>query len=177
MSRVGKLPVQLQSTVQVSKKGEYLHVSGPKGELQRKIHRLVDVVINTNYVVVSPVDKSDFAKALWGTTRKIISNMVQGVTSGFKSELELIGVGYRASQKAGAVVLSVGKSHSIQMFVPKGIMVSLPKPTHLVVEGIDKELVGQFVATIIKQRPTEPYKGKGIKEAAETVKKKSGKKN
>ena len=177
MSRVGKLPIPLNSSTYVVRELELIKIKGPKGELTRHVHSVVDLNITPESIVVSPIDQSDFSRAMWGTTRSIINNMVKGVNHGFKSELELVGVGYRAFIKGKFLVLAIGKSHFVHLLVPDSLQTTAPKPNLIVIEGVDKDLVGQFVAVVMKQRMTEPFKGKGIKFKDQIVKKKAGKKN
>jgi len=177
MSRIGKLPIKLETGVNVVVESDSVKVSGPNGVLQKKIHKTVKISVVDDKVCVTPVDNTTLALSMWGTTRSIINNMVQGVKNGFKIELELVGVGYRVAQKDNFINLAIGKSHSVRLVIPAGIKVTAPKPTHIVIEGADKEQLGQFAATVMKQRPTEPFKGKGIKFKDQFVKKKEGKKN
>jgi len=177
MSRIGKLPIKLEAGVSVVVESDSVKVSGPNGVLQKKMHKTVNISVVDDKVCVVPVDNTSLALSMWGTARSIINNMVHGVKNGFKIELELVGVGYRVAQKDNFINLAIGKSHSVRLVIPNGIKVSVPKPTHMILEGADKEQLGQFAATIMKQRPTEPFKGKGIKFKDQFVKKKEGKKN
>jgi large subunit ribosomal protein L6 len=177
MSRVGKVPIKVEQGVNVIIENGLVKISGPNGELHTKIHQKVKLTLVDDKICVAPVDDTTLALSMWGTTRSIVSNMVQGVKNGFKIELELVGVGYRVAQKDNFINLAVGKSHSVRLVIPNGIKVSVPKPTHIIMEAADKELLGQFAAVVIKQRPTEPFKGKGIKFKDQFIKKKEGKKN
>jgi large subunit ribosomal protein L6 len=177
MSRVGKSPIVFSKEVNVVYNEKAIEISGPKGVLKREIHPDIKLVVDSNCIYVSPLCNSNIALAMWGTVRSLVNNMVIGVTVGFKTELEVVGVGYRVALKDNFINFSLGKSHSIKMFIPYSIKVSLPKQNNIQIEGFDKELVGQFIATIIKQRPVEPFKGKGIKLKDQFIKKKEGKKN
>ena len=177
MSRIGKLPVALDSDVKASVSNGFINVSGPKGSLKAKIHKNIELTVSDDKICVLPLDKTSLSLSMWGTTRSIINNMVTGVKHGFKTDLELVGVGYRVSIKDNFINLSIGKSHSVRLLIPEGIKAVAPKPNLISIEGFDKELIGQFAATMRKQRPTEPFKGKGIKFKDQFVKKKEGKKN
>jgi len=177
MSRIGKLPVALDNDVKASVISGFINISGPKGSLRAKIHKNIELTVSDDKICIFPLDKTALSLSMWGTTRSIINNMVTGVKQGFKSDLELVGVGYRVSIKDNFINLNIGKSHSVRLFIPEGIKAVAPKPNLISLEGFDKELIGQFAATIIKQRPTEPFKGKGIKFKDQFVKKKEGKKN
>jgi large subunit ribosomal protein L6 len=163
MSRVGKVSIEVPSGVQVDIKGLNVEIIGPKGRLFRSFVADVDLVRDNNFIKVVPLnDKRDTLK-MWGTVRSILQNMISGVSIGFKTELQLIGVGYRASSKDQYLNLSLGKSHSTKIFIPNYITVDASKPSAILLESIDKEKLGQFTSIIIKQRPPEPYKGKGIR--------------
>lgn len=176
MSRVGKMPVSYPDTVKVSIEGLSISVEGPKGKLSNVFGAGVQISDHSGAVHISPADESKNSKAMWGTARSIINNMVHGVSSGFSEELEIEGVGYRASIKGSYLNLALGKSHSVKVFVPKSIKVDCPKPTSIVLHSIDKQLLGQFAHTIISQCPPEPYKGKGIRKKGQYVHRKEGKK-
>jgi large subunit ribosomal protein L6 len=177
MSRIGKLPIEILENVSIVLDNSAIKVLGPKGILERKIHKDISIKVQDNYVHIAPLVKSALGLSMWGTTRSIVNNMVHGVKNGFKIELEIVGVGYKVSLKDNIINLAVGKSHSVKLIIPEGITVTIPKVNNIAIEGVDKEKVGQFVATIIKQRPTEPFKGKGIKFKDQFIKKKEGKKN
>jgi large subunit ribosomal protein L6 len=177
MSRVGKLPVVLPEGVTVNLDGLNIKVSGPKGQLAKFFSGNISLVLQENKILVVPLAKSNEARAMWGTARSIINGMVKGVTEGFVEELEVNGVGYRAAVKGSYLNLLLGKSHNTKIEIPKNIKVDTPKQNSIILESIDKEKLGQFVATIIKQRPPEPYKGKGIKRKGQFVQRKEGKKN
>jgi len=175
MSRVGKLPVVIPEGVQAQVEAGVLKVTGSKGALQTNLHKDVLVSIEDNSIVVKPAH--DEARAMWGTTRSIVNNLVHGVSKGFKRDLEIVGVGYRMALKDHFINLAVGKSHNVKVLIPEGIKVSMLKANSISIEGIDKEKVGQFVATIMKQKPVEPYKGKGIRFVGQVIKQKEGKKS
>lgn len=177
MSRVGKLPVVLPQGVTVMLDGLNIKVSGPKGQLARLLAGNISLSLQEDKVLVVPLSKSIEARSMWGTARSIINGMVKGVTEGFVEELEVNGVGYRASVKGCYLNLLLGKSHNTKIEIPKNIKVDTPKQNSIVLESIDKEKLGQFIATIIKQRPPEPYKGKGMKRKGQFVQRKEGKKN
>lgn len=176
MSRIGKKPVPTAgATLNLS--GQTLTVKGPKGELKFEINEGVDVKIEGAEVIVTPRDVNNrFHRALWGMTRTMVSNMVEGVTKGFERDLEMVGVGYRAAMKGRDLELSLGYSHPIVYVAPEGVTFSTAKPTEIKIAGIDKQQLGQIAAEIRKFRPPEPYKGKGVRYAGETVRRKEGKK-
>ncbi|BAQ17734.1 50S ribosomal protein L6 [Methyloceanibacter caenitepidi] len=176
MSRIGKKPVPIPSGVTASVDGQEIKVKGPKGELS---HVLVDQVIakmGDDGIEIGMVEDNKDSRAMWGMSRTIVSNLVTGVTEGFSKTLEINGVGYRAAMKGQALQLQLGFSHDVDFEIPKGIEISCPKPTEIVVSGIDKQLVGQVAAEIRRYRPPEPYKGKGVKYAGEYIFRKEGKK-
>jgi large subunit ribosomal protein L6 len=177
MSRVGKLPVAIPTDVKVEVSGLDVKVTGPKGQLARSFAGMITIAAENNQILVKPMDASKHARAMWGTARSIINGMVKGVKEGFKEELEVNGVGYRAAVKGAYLNLSLGKSHNTKIEIPKLVKVDAPKQNVIMLESIDKEQLGQFVAVIIKQRPPEPYKGKGIKRKGQYVQRKEGKKN
>jgi large subunit ribosomal protein L6 len=175
MSRIGKKPVPLPKNVTASLDGNTIKVKGPKGELERKLHPAMKVVVENDTVVVSrPSDESEH-KALHGLTRTLVANMVQGVTQGYQKQLDIVGVGYKAEVRPYGLQMALGFSHPIEYRAPKGIKLTAPQPTTVVIEGADKEIVGQVAAEIRKLRPPEPYKGKGIKYAGEQIRRKAGK--
>lgn len=175
MSRVGKNPVIIPAGVKVSRKEDILTVKGPKGELWLKLKNDVTVALNEGDVTVTRSTDLKGHRALHGATRANIQNMVTGVTNGFKRNLEIIGVGYRAELRGQNLVLALGFSHQIAFFLPKGITVEVPTPTTISISGIDKQLVGQVAAKIRGLRPPEPYKGKGVRYEGELVRRKAGK--
>jgi len=176
MSRIGKKPVPVPSGVTVTLDGQTIKVKGPKGELQTKLVDLVNVKQDGDDLIVSPVDQSKPARSAWGLSRTLVANLVIGVTDGFVKKLEINGVGYRAALQGQGLQLNLGYSHDVVYAIPQGIDITVPKPTEIVVSGIDKQQVGQVAAEIRAWRPPEPYKGKGVKYADETIFRKEGKK-
>lgn len=175
MSRIGKKPVPLNGAT-VTIEGQTLKAKGPKGELSFQVHELVSVSVDGGEVVVAPANESKLARSLWGMTRSMIANMVEGVTKGFERTLELVGVGYRAAMKGTDLELSLGYSHPVVYAAPKGVSFAVAKPTEIKLSGSDKQQLGQVAAEIRAWRPPEPYKGKGVRYAGETVRRKEGKK-
>lgn len=175
MSRIGLKPIEIPNGVTVTKNGSTVTVKGPKGELTRTFNADIIIDIQEKEITVSrPSDQKEH-RSLHGTTRSLINNMVQGVTNGFERNLELVGVGYRASKQGQKLVLSVGYSHPVEFVPEKGIEIDVPSNTKVVVKGIDKERVGELAANIRAVRPPEPYKGKGIRYEGEYVRRKEGK--
>jgi large subunit ribosomal protein L6 len=175
MSRIGKRPVPLPKNVTATVDGQTIMVKGPKGELSRRLHPAMRVAVENGTVTVNRPSDEHEHKALHGLTRTLVANMVEGVTKGFQKQLEIVGVGYRAETRPYGLQLSLGFSHVIEYRAPKGIKLSAPQPTSVVVEGADKEVVGQVAAEIRGLRPPEPYKGKGIKYVGEQIRRKAGK--
>lgn len=175
MSRIGKLPIDLPKGVTFTLTEDVITVKGPKGELNRSIMAEVSVTVEDGKILVNRVDESLKSRAAHGLVRTLINNMVVGVTNGYQTDLEINGVGYRAEVKGADLVLSLGYSHPVVYPLPAGISVDVEKMTKLSVKGIDKELVGQTAAKIRSFRGPEPYKGKGIKYATETILRKAGK--
>jgi large subunit ribosomal protein L6 len=176
MSRIGKKPVPVPGNVNVTIEGSTVVVKGPKGELSRTFRPEMKISQRDGQLVVERGDDGKEQRALHGLTRALLANMITGVTEGYRRGLEIIGVGYRAEKKADApLVLSVGYSHQVRYPEPAGIRISTPTPTTIVVEGIDKQKVGQVAAEIRSVRPPEPYKGKGIRYSGEQVRRKAGK--
>jgi len=175
VSRVGKNPIEIPSGVNVTLKDGMLTVKGPKGELTRPIHQDVTVSVEDGKVTVTRPSDIKSHRALHGTTRANIQNMVTGVTDGFKKSLELIGVGYKVDLSGKNLILNIGYSHQVAFIPPDGITFEVATATALSVSGIDKQLVGQVAAKIREVRPPEPYKGKGIRYAGEYVRRKAGK--
>lgn len=175
MSRIGKLPIEIAKGVTLNYSDSVLTVKGPKGALQRQIMPCVTLDITATNITVNRNDDSNTARAAHGLTRTLINNMVVGVTNGFETCLEINGVGYRAEVKGKELVLSLGYSHPVNFVIPEGITIDVDKMTKLSVKGFDKELVGQTAAKIRSFREPEPYKGKGIKYADETILRKAGK--
>ncbi len=176
MSRIGKKPVELPSGVSAAVSGQTIEVKGPKGARSFTATDDVTLTVEDNVVKVEPRGKSKRARQQWGMSRTMVSNLVTGVTEGFKKELEINGVGYRAQMQGNTLKLSLGLSHDVNYDAPQGVTVSAPKQTQIVVEGIDEQLVGQVAAEIRAWRKPEPYKGKGIKYVDEYIFRKEGKK-
>ena len=176
MSRIGKKPIQVPQGVTATVDGQKVVAKGPKGELSFVANDEVTVKLEDNAVVVSPVDQSKDARSKWGMSRTIVANMVHGVQNTFKKELEIQGVGYRATMQGNVLKLALGYSHDVNFDVPEGVTITAPKQTEIVVEGIDQQLVGQVAANIREWRKPEPYKGKGIRYKGEYVFRKEGKK-
>ncbi|WP_124726415.1 50S ribosomal protein L6 [Staphylospora marina] len=175
MSRIGKKPITIPGGVEVKIEGSHVTVKGPKGTLERDFHP--DIVIKQvdNTLVVERPSDHRTHRALHGTTRSVLANMVEGVTNGFSKTLELVGVGYRANKKGNTLVLSLGFSHPVEITPDEGIELEVPSQTQIIVKGIDKEKVGAQAAKIRAWRRPEPYKGKGIKYAGEVIRRKEGK--
>ena len=176
MSRVGKKPVPVPSGVTATVTGQTVKMKGSKGELQFVVPSQVVVEFKDGAVSVQPKDQSKQARSLWGTSRAQVANLVEGVSKGFEKKLEITGVGYRAAMAGKALKLSLGYSHDIEYEIPAGITITTPKPTEIVVAGIDRQRVGQVAAEIREYRGPEPYKGKGVKYAGEFIFRKEGKK-
>ncbi len=176
MSRIGKKPISVPAGVTVTIDGQSVTVKGPKGQLSYTAPEEVEVAQNGGELNVAPRDASQRASAMWGLTRTLVGNMVEGVTKGYEQALELVGVGYRAQMKGPALVMQLGFSHEIDFPAPSGISFAVPKQTEIRVAGIDKQLVGEVAARIRRIRPPEPYKGKGVRYAGEKVRRKEGKK-
>lgn len=176
MSRVGKLPVALPSGVSASIADKAITIKGAKGQLTLNLTNDVDVKVENNEVSVQPSSDSKRSRAMWGTTRSNINNMVQGVTEGFSRTLEVKGVGFRAAMQGQLLSLNLGFSHEIRVAIPQGIEVKVDKQTIVTISGIDKQLVGQVASEIRALRKPEPYKGKGVRFSDEYVPMKEGKK-
>ena len=175
MSRIGKKPVAIPGNVTVTVEGSTVKVKGPKGELTRQFRPEMKITHEDGRVVIGRPSDSKEHRALHGLTRALLANMILGVTQGYRKSLEIVGVGYRAEKKGEKLVLNVGYSHTVEYPQPKGITISTTGPTVVVVEGIDKEKVGQVAAEIRDVRRPEPYKGKGIRYQGEQVRRKAGK--
>ncbi|MYL65871.1 50S ribosomal protein L6 [Bacillus hwajinpoensis] len=175
MSRVGLKPIEIPSDVTIDIKGDVVTIKGPKGELSRTFSPDIKVNIEENVLTVARPSDHKEHRALHGTTRSLIANMVEGVTKGFEKGLEIIGVGYRASKSGQKLILNVGYSHPVEMVPEEGIEIEVPSNTKVVVKGIDKERVGAVAANIRSVRTPEPYKGKGIRYEGEYVRRKEGK--
>lgn len=176
MSRIGKKPVALTKGVTASLSGQTIEVKGPKGTRSFTATDDVTITIDEGSVKVTPRGTSKRARQQWGMARSMVENLVTGVTTGFKKELEIQGVGYRAAMAGNVLKLSLGYSHDVNFEIPKGVTVTSPKQTEIVVEGIDQQLVGQVAANIREWKRPEPYKGKGIRYKDEFVFRKEGKK-
>ncbi|PHQ86640.1 MAG: 50S ribosomal protein L6 [Thalassobium sp.] len=176
MSRIGKKPVDLPSGVEAKVSGQTIEVKGPKGTRSFTATDDVTITVADGAVSVDPRGKSKRARQQWGMSRTMVSNLVTGVSDGFKKELEINGVGYRAQMQGNTLKLSLGYSHEVNFEVPDGVTVTAPKQTQVIVEGIDQQLVGQVAANIREWRKPEPYKGKGIKYVDEYIFRKEGKK-
>jgi large subunit ribosomal protein L6 len=175
MSRIGNSPIEIPDGVTVSISGDRVTVNGPKGELSQAVSPAMRVEqSNGTLTVARPSDRGEH-RAMHGLTRTLIANMVEGVTRGFEKRLEIQGVGYRARLKGSELELALGYSHPVSVAPPDGIEFEVPQPTEVIVKGIDKQLVGEIAARVRKQRPPEPYKGKGVRYADEYVRRKVGK--
>ncbi|MFR8011018.1 MAG: 50S ribosomal protein L6 [Clostridia bacterium] len=175
MSRIGKKPVVIPAGVDVTVADGTVTVKGPKGTLTRTVHSNITVEKKDNEIIVSRPDDSNFNHSLHGLTRTLIANMVEGVTNGYKKELEVNGVGYRAAKQGKDLVMNLGYSHQVVMSEIEGITIEVPAPNKIIISGPDKQKVGQFAAEVREKRPPEPYKGKGIKYADEVIRRKEGK--
>ncbi len=176
MSRVGKKPVTVPSGVTATVDGQMVKMKGTKGELSFLVPEEVQVAMENGAVQVNPRDESKTARAKWGMSRAQVANLVEGVSKGFEKKLEINGVGYKAAVAGKVLKLSLGYSHDVDYAIPAGITIVTPKPTEVVVSGIDKQKVGQTAAEIREFRGPEPYKGKGVKYAGEFIFRKEGKK-
>ena len=175
MSRIGKLPIPVPDGVDIDFTGTRMTVKGGRGQLQLDVHPEMVIKVETGQITVSrPTDQTRH-RALHGLTRSLIANMVEGVSKGFTKDLELVGVGYRASKQGDDLQLNVGYSHPVRYATPDGITIEVPEPVKISVTGYDKELVGRVASQIRKVRPPEPYKGKGIMYKGERIKRKAGK--
>jgi large subunit ribosomal protein L6 len=176
MSRIGKHPVALPKGVTVTlQEGNVITVKGPRGELTRSLPVAMQIAQDEGQITVTRPDDESNHKALHGLTRTLVANMVEGVTKGFTKQLELVGVGYKAEVRPYGLQLALGYSHPIEYKAPTGIKLTAPVPTQILVEGANKEVVGQVAAELRSLRPPEPYKGKGVKYAGEQIRRKAGK--
>lgn len=175
MSRIGRKPIDIPTGVEVVQEGTVVRVKGPKGSLQREIHKDMKVIVGNDQVLVERPSDNKLHRSLHGTTRSVIANMVEGVTKGFTKGLDLVGVGYRANKSGDKVTLSLGFSHPVELPKAEGIEVDVPAANKLIVKGIDKELVGAYAAKVRAYREPEPYKGKGVRYEGEKVLRKVGK--
>ena len=176
MSRIGKKPVPIPSGVTVNVAGQDVSVKGPKGELKAVLAEHVVARLENGAVDVKPRDETKLARSCWGMSRTIVANMIKGVTQGYSQNLEISGVGYRAAVQGKQLQLQLGYSHDVNFPIPPGITITTPKPTEIVISGVDKQQVGQVAAEIRAFREPEPYKGKGVKYAGEYIFRKEGKK-
>lgn len=175
MSRIGRQPIAVPAGVDVKIDGSTVTVKGPKGTLSRTVHGNMNVAMENGEILVTRPNESNLNKSLHGLTRTLISNMVAGVTEGFKKELEINGVGYRAAKQGNELVMNIGYSHQVIVAEVDGITIDVPAPNKIIISGPDKQQVGQFAAEIREKRPPEPYKGKGIKYVDEHIRRKEGK--
>ncbi|MDA8344702.1 MAG: 50S ribosomal protein L6 [Thermaerobacter sp.] len=175
MSRIGKRPIPVPTGVKVELEGSAVRVTGPKGVLSRLLSPEIQVTLQGAEVVVTRPSDAPKHRALHGLTRTLVANMVEGVSNGFEKRLELVGVGYRASKQGDKLVLTVGYSHPVEIVPPEGIAIQVPANNAVVVQGADRERVGELAAQIRRVRPPEPYQGKGIRYQGEVVRRKVGK--
>lgn len=176
MSRIGKKPVPLPSGVTATVSGQSVEVKGPKGTRSFTATDDVTVAMEDGAITVTPRGTSKRARQQWGMSRTMVENLVTGVSTGFKRELEIQGVGYRAALQGKVLKLNLGYSHDVDFEIPEGVTATVPKPTEIVLEGIDQQLLGQVAANIREWRKPEPYKGKGIRHKGEFIFRKEGKK-
>ena len=175
MSRIGNKPITVPEGVEVKLDGMHLTVKGPKGTLEREIHKNMTVSIDGNVITITRPNDEPENRSLHGLTRTLISNMIKGVKEEFQKELQINGVGYRATKQGNKLVMNLGYSHPVEMEAPTGITFDVPNPNTIIIKGIDKEVVGQTAAVIRTKRPPEVYRGKGIKYAEEVIRRKEGK--
>ena len=175
MSRIGNKPITVPSEVQVKIEGHHITVTGPKGTLDREVHKNISLEMTDNTIEVKRIDDESVNRSLHGLTRTLIQNMIIGVTSGYSKELQINGVGYRVAKQGNNLNLTLGYSHPVIFEAPEGISFDVPNANTIIVNGIDKELVGQTAAVIRTKRPPEVYRGKGIKYADEVIRRKEGK--
>jgi large subunit ribosomal protein L6 len=176
MSRIGKKAVTIPSGVTLTLSGQTVTVKGPKGQLAWTVSEDVEVTQEGQDLTFAPRGDSKRARGMWGLSRTLVANMVQGVTQGFEESLELVGVGYRAAMQGTSLQLQLGFSHDVVVAPPAGVTFAVPKQTEIKISGIDKQAVGEIAAKIRRIRPPEPYKGKGVRYAGENVRRKEGKK-
>jgi large subunit ribosomal protein L6 len=176
MSRIGNKAVVVPTGVTANVEGQTVKVKGPKGALQLVLADDVSITLDKGSIMVEPRSETKRARSLWGTSRTQVANLINGVTKGFEEKLEITGVGYRAAVQGKSLNLQLGFSHDVNFKIPEGIAIATPKPTEILITGIDKQKVGQVAAEIRGYRPPEPYKGKGVKYAGEYIFRKEGKK-
>jgi large subunit ribosomal protein L6 len=176
MSRIGKKSIAIPSGVNVTLDGQPVTVKGPKGQLAWTVSEEIEIKQEGAELTLTPRNDSQRARGMWGLSRTLVANMVEGVTKGYEEVLELVGVGYRAAMKGQALSMQLGFSHDVDIPAPAGITFAVPKQTEVRIAGIDKQLVGEIAARIRRIRPPEPYKGKGVRYAGEKVRRKEGKK-
>ncbi len=176
MSRIGKNPVTVPAGVTLAVDGQTVTVKGPKGELNFTLPNAVKGALEGDKFTVTPLSNDKLARSMWGMSRSMVANLIEGVTKGFQKNLELRGVGYRAQSKGSSIVMQLGYSHEINYTPPEGITLTVPKATEIRVTGINKQMVGQVAAVIRSYRKPEPYKGKGVRYEGEFVRSKEGKK-
>ena len=176
MSRIGKKSIAIPKGVTVALDGQTVSVKGPKGERTWTVAEEIEIKQEGEELTLTPRSDTPRARAMWGLSRTLVDNMVVGVTTGFDKTLELVGVGYRAAMKGNQLTLQLGFSHDVDIDPPAGVTFAVPKQTEIKISGSDKQAVGQIAAVIRKLRPPEPYKGKGVRYAGETVRRKEGKK-
>ena len=176
MSRIGKKPVPVPSGITANVEGQTVKVKGPKGALSFVVPDDVEVKLDADQIKVDPRNETKRARSQWGTSRTLIANLITGVTKGFEQRLEINGVGYRAAVQGKKLQIALGYSHDIVYAIPEGITIATPRPVEIIITGADRQKVGQVAAEIRDYRPPEPYKGKGIKYAAERIFRKEGKK-
>ncbi len=175
MSRIGRMPIAVPAGVEVKINGHDIEVKGPKGTLTRTVHSDMALSMEGNEIHVTRPSDDKEHRALHGLTRSLVANMVEGVSNGYKKELEINGIGYRAEKSGKTLVLTIGYSHKVEMDEIDGITIDVPAPNKIVISGPDKQKVGQFAANVREKRPPEPYKGKGIKYVDEFIRRKEGK--
>lgn len=175
MSRIGRMPIVVPAGVEVKINGNDIEVKGPKGTLTRTVHSDMALSMEGNEIHVTRPSDDKEHRSLHGLTRSLVANMVEGVSNGYKKELEINGIGYRAEKKGTDLVMKIGYSHDVIMPEKDGITVEVPAPNKIIIHGADKQKVGQFAAEVREKRPPEPYKGKGIKYATEHIRRKEGK--
>ena len=176
MSRIGKKPVPVPSGVTANIEGQTIKMKGPKGALSLVLHDDVSVKLEGSEIKIDPRNDTKRARSMWGTYRTLVANLVTGVTKGFERKLEITGVGYRAAVQGKNLQLALGYSHDVAYPIPEGITIVTPKPTEILITGIDRQRVGQVAAEIRDFRPPEPYKGKGVRYSGEYIFRKEGKK-